>query len=308
MTTQERFRGCLLGLACGDAVGTTLEFRHRGSFISITDMIGGGPFNLKAGEWTDDTSMALCLAASLVYHNGFHPVDQMNRYCNWMELGYMSSNGTCFDIGVTVHLALNLFRSTGNPFSGSDDPKRAGNGCIMRLAPVPMFFFPDHTSAIHFSGESSRTTHGALECIEASRLFGSMLIKALRGESKNAILFGSHFQDKSHQPESVPIRDIADGKYRNKTEENIDGSGYVVSCLEAALWCFLHTESFEEAVLQAANLGNDADTTATVCGQLAGAYYGVSAIPDSWLHKLVMRSDIEKLADQLLTANYQAEQ
>lgn len=302
MTTQERFRGCLLGLACGDAVGTTVEFEGRGSFVPLTDMVGGGPFNLKAGEWTDDTSMALCLAASLVHYNGFDPVDQMNRYVNWVQHGYMSSNGACFDIGVTVQLALNVFRSTGNPFSGSDSPMRAGNGCIMRLAPVPMFFFPDHRAAIHFSGESSRTTHGAQECIEASRLFGSMIVKALHGHDKNSILFGSHFQEDTHQPEAPKIRAIADGAYRTKSDDDIYGSGYVVSCLEAALWCFLHTDSFEEAVLRAANLGNDADTTAAVCGQIAGAYYGVSAIPEKWLHKLVMRREIEDLADQLLAA------
>lgn len=301
MTTRDRFYGCLLGLACGDAVGTTLEFQERGSFPPLTDMVGGGPFDLKPGEWTDDTSMALCLAASLVHRQEFNPQDQMNRYCNWMRLGYMSSNGACFDIGVTVQLALNAYLRSGDPFSGSDNPRRAGNGCIMRLAPVPMFYFSSPERAIHFSGESSRTTHGAQECIDACRLFGSLLVKALAGKSREEILFGEHFPPDAPAP-APAIAAIAAGEYSSKNVDNVYGGGYVVSCLEAALWCFLHTDSFEEAVLRAANLGNDADTTAAVCGQIAGAYYGEKNIPKGWLKKLAMRDTIGDLAEQLYTA------
>ena len=156
---QQRFRGCLLGLACGDAVGTTVEFQPRGTFKPVTDMVGGGLFGLKVGEWTDDTSMALCLAESLIEIGGFDPKDQMKRYCRWMDEGYLSSNGRCFDIGGTVRNVLNRFKRTGDPFSGSTDPHSAGNGCIMRLAPVPMFFYPDRKVVIGMSRESSRTTH-----------------------------------------------------------------------------------------------------------------------------------------------------
>lgn len=109
MNDVERYQGCLLGLACGDAVGTTVEFRSRGSFAPVTGMQGGGPFGLIAGEWTDDTSMALCLAASLIHCKGFDAVDQMNRYCNWRSVGYMSSTGNCFDIGLTVSGALTRY-------------------------------------------------------------------------------------------------------------------------------------------------------------------------------------------------------
>lgn len=136
MDLRDRFRGCLLGLAVGDAVGTTVEFRPRGSFRPLADMIGGGPFQLRPGQWTDDTSMALCLATSLVECNGFDALDQMERYCKWADSGYLSSTGACFDIGNTVASALRRFRQTGNPFAGSSDPYSAGNGCIMRLAPT----------------------------------------------------------------------------------------------------------------------------------------------------------------------------
>ncbi|MHB8055687.1 MAG: ADP-ribosylglycohydrolase family protein, partial [Candidatus Aminicenantales bacterium] len=170
MDLTDRFRGCLLGLAVGDAVGTTAEFKGRGTFAPLTDMVGGGPFHLKSGQWTDDTSMALCLASSLVERGGFNARDQMERYIRWSETGYFSSTGKTFDIGRTVKTALDKFRLTGEPFAGEDHPSSAGNGCIMRLAPVPMSFFPDVDRVEHFAAESCRTTHGAAECLDAARL------------------------------------------------------------------------------------------------------------------------------------------
>lgn len=298
MNSSERFRGCLLGLAIGDAVGTTVEFQGRGSFSPVKDMVGGGPFNLKSGQWTDDTSMALCLATSLVKVGGFDAIDQMNRYCNWYEHGYLSSTGECFDIGNTVSQALDQYKRSGNPFSGSTNPRSAGNGCLMRLAPIPMFYFPDRDRVLHFSGESSRTTHGAAECIDASRLLGDILFHALSRASKTEILFGN-------DPRIVvlpSIQAIADGEYRSKTVNNIRGAGYVVESLEAALWCFWTTETYQEAVLAATNLGDDADTTSAICGQVAGAYYGESSIPNHWLRQLTMRNEITELADQLYVA------
>lgn len=292
---SERFRGALLGLACGDAVGTTVEFRQRGTFPLVADMMGGGPFKLKAGEWTDDTSMALCLAESLVKCKGFDAADQMRRYVMWLDEGYWSSNGSCFDIGGTTHDALNKFKRTGESFSGSVHAKSAGNGCIMRLAPVPMYFYPDRDAIIAMSGESSRTTHGAEECVEASRLFGAMLYMALDGACKNTILLEHGITEFT----SVGIQSIANGEYRTKSESDIYGTGYVVQSLEAALWCFYHTSSFQEAILKAANLGQDADTTAAICGQIAGAFYGESGIPVSWRKKLAKHDEICVLADQL---------
>jgi ADP-ribosyl-[dinitrogen reductase] hydrolase len=292
---SERFRGALLGLACGDAVGTTVEFRQRGTFPLVTDMVGGGPFKLKAGEWTDDTSMALCLAESLVKCKGFDAADQMHRYVMWLDEGYWSSNGSCFDIGGTTHDALNKFKRTGESFSGSVHAKSAGNGCIMRLAPVPMYFYPDRDAIIAMSGESSRTTHGAEECVEASQLFGAMLYMTLDGAIKDTILLGHGMTGFA----SAGIQSIANGEYRTKSESDIHGTGYVVQSLEAALWCFYHTSSFQEAILKAANLGQDADTTAAICGQIAGAFYGESGIHVGWRKKLAKHDEICVLADQL---------
>jgi ADP-ribosyl-[dinitrogen reductase] hydrolase len=297
MDPRDRFRGCLLGLACGDAVGTTVEFKPRGTFRPVTDMVGGGPFGLNPGEWTDDTSMALCLATSLLERNGFDPLDQMERYSRWQIEGYLSSNGICFDIGNTVAQALERFRTTGEPLSGPTDPRTAGNGSLMRLAPVPMYYANDLDEVARFSGESSRTTHGAREAVDACRLFGAMLATALRGQSKEAILVGSFGLDLTPS-----ILAIAAGSYRIRTRDEIQGSGYVVRSLEAALWCFCQTDSFRDAILLAANLGDDADTTAAVCGQLTGAHYGLQGIPADWLEKLAMREDITQIADQLYAA------
>lgn len=290
-----RHRGCLLGLACGDAVGTTVEFSSRGSFPPITDMVGGGPFRLPVGAWTDDTSMALCLASSLAEMGRFDPADQMRRYCQWHENGYLSSTGRCFDIGVTIRESLARFRQSGNPFSGSSNPQSAGNGCIMRLAPVPMFFHPDSTEAAHWAGESSRTTHGTLECIESCQLLAAMICSALSGRSKEEILF-DHETSRFWSPK---VRAIAAGEYRDKNAEDISGSGYVIDCLEASAWCFWRSKSFREAILLAVNLGDDADTTGAVCGQIAGAFHGEHGIPSEWLSRLVMANEIRSLADRL---------
>jgi ADP-ribosylglycohydrolase len=184
---EERYKGCLLGLACGDAVGTTVEFKPRGTFPPVTDMVGGGPFDLAPGEWTDDTSMALCLAVSLLEKDGFDPDDQMARYVRWWTDGYLSSTGACFDIGNTVAGALRRYRQTGEPYSGSTDPYTAGNGSIMRLPPVPMFYAEDLAQVARCAAASSRTTHGAQEAVDACRLFGVMIALALRSEGKETV-------------------------------------------------------------------------------------------------------------------------
>ena len=292
---QDHFRGCLLGLAVGDALGTTVEFQHRGTFPALTDIVGGGIFGLAPGQWTDDTSMALCLAASLVETGGFDMADQISRYLRWYDQGYMSSTGTCFDIGSTTREALDRYRHSAKPASGSTHPSTAGNGSLMRLAPVPMFFCPDRTRARLYAGKSSRTTHAAKLCVEACILFADMLVQGLAGKDKDEILFGSSLVE----IKSPEILGIAGGSYKDKNTEHIRGNGYVVDSLEAALWCFWKSDSFEQAVLTAANLGEDADTTAAICGQLAGAFYGERSIPRPWLEKLCMRKEITALADGL---------
>ena len=302
ISARDRFRGCLLGLAAGDALGTTLEFKRPGTFEPIDDMIGGGPFRLEAGQWTDDTSMALCLAASLIETDGFDPMDQMQRYVRWWQEGYMSSIGCCFDIGNTTRDALSRFERTGDPYSGSTDPMSAGNGSLMRLAPVPMYFAGNTQEAIDRSADSSRTTHGAREAIDACRYFAGLLVGALSGVDKETLLSARYcpvegLWDRS--PLSEKIATIADGSFKDREPPKIRGTGYVVDTLEAVLWAFYHTDNFRDGVLKVANLGEDADTTAAICGQIAGAHYGVESIPSEWRQKLTMSAEIVSMADSL---------
>ncbi len=295
-TKEDRARGALLGLACGDAVGTTVEFARRGTFEPVTDMVGGGPFGLKPGEWTDDTSMALCLAESLLECNGFDPEDQMQRYVRWFREGYLSSNGRFFDIGNTVRRALLDFERTGEPFSGPTAPNYAGNGSIMRLAPVVLFFHPSRQDVLFYAAESSRTTHGASEAVAGCRILAGILFALLSGLGKEEAVLSAKPTDSM----SPRLKQIAAGTYRDKTSDDVQGTGYVVESLEAALWCFWRSTDFEETILSAANLGDDADTTAAVCGQLAGTFWGETAIPTRWLERVAMSEQIRSYADRLV--------
>lgn len=302
-TLRDRYRGALLGLATGDALGVTLEFKAPGTFEPISDMVGGGPFDLQPGQWTDDTSMALCLAESLIECRGFDPVDQLSRYLRWKREGHHSSTGTCFDIGRTVMSALVRFERYGEPWSGSTDEYSAGNGSIMRLAPVPLFFARDAKAAIANAADSSRTTHGAREAIDACRYMAALIIGALAGRSKTELtarLFTPIAGLWDRQPLAPKIHDIAAGSYLTREPPAIRGSGYVVASLEAALWAFAKSTSFEHGALLAVNLGDDADTTGAVYGQIAGAFYGAEGIPERWRRKLAHLEILESFAIRLM--------
>ena len=302
MIPESKFRGAMLGLAVGDAVGTTLEFRSPGSFAKINDMVGGGPFHLAAGEWTDDTSMALCLAESLIEKRGFDPMDQLERYTRWAKHGHLSSNGRVFDIGNTVQAALARFARTQEPYCGSSDPLSAGNGSLMRLAPVPLFYLHRPVEAIERSGESSRTTHGAANAIDACRYFGGLIVGAILGVSKEELLSDHYSSVQEYWRKNrlvLEIDEIAAGSFKRLKPPKIKGSGYVVKSLEAALWAFYSSDSFRDGCLLAVNLGDDADTTAAVYGQLAGAYYGEDEIPEEWRQKLAHVELIKSFANSL---------
>jgi ADP-ribosyl-[dinitrogen reductase] hydrolase len=233
---EDRYLGALLGLACGDAVGTTVEFSARGSFAPVLDMVGGGPFDLKPGQWTDDTSMALCLAESFLAKGAFDARDQMGRYLNWWRWGYLSSTGACFDIGGTVRAALSQFERTGEPLCGDPDPQTAGNGSLMRLAPVVLYGYRAPETILQLAADSSRTTHGAAEAIECCQLFACIIHAALAGQPKNDLLHEHGFR--WHQS---AVARLAEGHFIDKPVTLIKGSGYCVESLEAALWCFFNT-------------------------------------------------------------------
>lgn len=309
MKAEERYRGAMLGLATGDALGTTLEFTTPGSFAPLTDMVGGGPFQLQPGQWTDDTSMALCLAESLLACRGFDPVHQMTLYRRWMREGYLSSTGVCFDIGNATREAIVRHERTEEGYCGSDSPSSAGNGSLMRLAPIALYYAADPATAIRYAAESSRVTHATRECLDACKLFAAYLVAALQGQTKEEMLAPNALERWLGQEALAPaIAEIHQGSFWFKEPPVIQGSGYVVKSLEAALWAFSRSTSFVEGALLAVNLGDDADTTGAVYGQLAGAYYGVSAIPEEWVDKLALGDTIRQLADQLLVCSREQEQ
>ena len=303
MTTLSRYRGCLLGMAAGDALGTTLEFKEPGEFEPLTDMVGGGPFDLRPGEWTDDTSMALCLAESLIICRGFDPVHQLETYVRWHRQGHLSSTGTCFDIGGTTWEALNNFERRRQPYPGPTEDYKAGNGSLMRLAPAPLAFAGKPEVAIAIAANSSRTTHGAPECVDSCRYFAGLLLAAVNGLSKEQIL-NNEYEPAARcflgEPLAPKVAEVAGGSFKRKGPPEVRGSGYVIHTLEAALWAFHTTDTFRDGALKVVNLGEDADTTGAVYGQIAGAFYGEDGIPAEWRAKLAMRELIEQRAGELL--------
>ncbi len=303
VSVRERCLGSLLGLAVGDALGTTLEFRQPATFAPLEDMEGGGPFGLKAGQWTDDTSMALCLAHSLLECCTFDPYDQLRRYLRWQRKGYMSSTGHCFDIGNTVSTALVRFAETGSPYPGSTHPMSAGNGSLMRLAPVPILYRRHPRCAVHYAALSSRTTHGAHAAVDACRYVAGLLVGALSGVKRETLLRDDPFEPFpglwAENPLASEVEEVARGSFRRKWPPAIRGSGYVVESLEAALWALHAGDGFDEGCLLAVNLGDDADTTGAIYGQLAGAIYGIDGINPDWIYQLAEGDLLWDTADRL---------
>ena len=293
---RDRAVGALLGLAVGDAVGTTLEFKQRDSYEPLTDMVGGGPFRLKAGQWTDDTALALALADSLQDQDDLDERDLLRRFVEWHEQGTYSCTGTCFDIGTTTSRALSHWKKTSHRHSGSTDPDLAGNGSLMRLAPVAIRFWHDLAKLRDVAARQSKTTHAAPDAVDACVAFADLLADAIAGKPRSDVL-------KSRSENyTAKIGGIMQGSWRGKARPDIQASGYVAHTLEAALWSVGRTSDYRSAVLLAANLGDDADTTAAVAGQLAGALYGASGIPEEWVGRVAWRDRIIEMASGLLVA------
>lgn len=290
---RRRAQGAFLGLAIGDAIGTTLEFSARDSLPRQTGMTGGGPFRLRPGEWTDDTAMALALGDSLEDCRGLDEADLMGKFVRWWQDGAYSCTGSCFDIGVTTARALARWQRTGDPVAGSTDPHSAGNGSLMRLAPVACASFRNRDRLRDWAARQSRTTHAAPEAVDACITYAEVLADAINGRPRGEVLRVRDW------PYAGKIGPIMAGAWRGKRRGEIASSGYVAHSLEAALWCVGRTGSFAEAVLLAANLGDDADTTAAITGQLAGALYGADEIPAEWRQQVALGARIEAMAGRL---------
>ena len=288
----DKAKGLLMGLAVGDAVGTTLEFQIRDS-SNIYDMVGGGPFNLKAGEWTDDTSMALCLAETYIEKNCCDIGFFREKLISWYKTGHNSSNGVCFDIGNATHYALEQVIKHGPDWLGNNSPETAGNAALIRHAPVAIFRRKSFIDGWRDASIQSMSTHCAPESIDGCRYFNTILHYLLNGYGKNEA-FAPHKMSLL-----VRLLIINAGEYKEKHRDQIRSSGYVIDTLEAALWAVWHTDNFKDAILLAANLADDADSVAATAAQLAGALYGLSGIPAEWVDKIVDKDRILSMAEEL---------
>jgi len=299
-TLRDRFQGALLGLAVGDALAAHTQFRKPGSFAAVGDLLGGGPFDLPRGAWTDDTAMALLLGESLLDRAGFDGQDQVNRYVRWQREGYGSSTGQCVGISASVARALATALYRRQPFAGSHDPAQLDKDPLSRVAPVVMYFFSDPNAAIARAAEAARITAQAPMVLDCVRLLAAMVRQALAGRDKAAILRPPResWESLNTRPEVLAVYD---GSYLRRMPPEITGGGHVVQALEAALWAFHRGESFREGALLAANLGRDCDVVAATYGQIAGAYHGVSAIPGIWRNSLMRQEVVIDTADRLLT-------
>lgn len=289
---RDKAIGALVGLAVGDAVGTTLEFQPRDRY-KVSDMVGGGVFRLKAGEWTDDTSMALCLAETYLQNNTLDVTDFRNRLVRWYKRGENSSNGICFDIGNTTRFALEQYLMHGETWMGNTEKNTAGNAALVREAPVAIFRRKTVRGIWFDSQAQSQATHGTSESLSACFFLGLLL---------NHLIYG-YDKEKTFSPHVVPLASrvliINAGEYKQKTRDQIRSSAYVIDTLEAAMWAVWNTDNFRDAILLAANLGDDADSVAATAGQIAGALYGYAGIPQEWKDKLVQHERIANIAGEL---------
>lgn len=274
---RERFHGTLLGLAVGDAVAAATQFRRPGTFAPVADLLGGGPFALPRGAWSDDTAMALCLADSLLERECFDPTDQVERYRRWQREGYLSATGQCVGITAGTARALAVAGWRQQPFSGSHDPKRHDPEPLSRVAPAVLFAFATPEEAVRLAGEAARTTSQVNAVLTACADLARALLAALAGAPKARVL-------------------------ATQTAASAPGAGKgAAQVLAGALEAFAATDNFRDAVLHAANLGGNSDVSAAVCGQLAGAFYGMAGIPAAWREALMRAALIESFADRLLT-------
>ena len=289
---SDQIAGCLVGLAVGDALGAPLEFLSRHQVRNrypegLRDMIDSRLW--KKGEYTDDTQMALLIAESLLQNKGFLASDLAKRFQTWAR--------TAKDVGIQTRAVVNMAGYVRDPegcssqYHAAHPDSSAGNGALMRCAPVALFCLDSLDRLVKVSRASARVTHhdpkAQSSCVILNAWIQAAICRGVQDGRAEAIAL----LNETDRPVWHRLAQIEAYK-----EDDIKSSGYTVHTLEAAAWSFLTTESYEEAVIRAANLGDDADTVAAVCGALAGAYHGYAAIPSKWRDKLQEEARIHKIA------------
>lgn len=297
---QDLVLGCMLGLVVGDALGVPFDVPLGAHAPAVADMVGGGAFNLQPGEWTADTSMAMCLAESLLRRNGFHAEDQMERYCSSFEHGVWSCRDFCFGLEEPMRRALLVYRE-GGKLQGDASLRHYG-GVLVRIAPIALFYLQDVESAMLYAAQSTQLTHPDPLCVDAARYLTALVHGAMMGVSKETLL------SEDFEPEGVSwgayrlapeINLLRKGLYQEKPSFSLDKPDDLLGVLQAALWAFAHSRHFKDGALKAVNLAGKASTVGAIYGQLAGAYYGAERMPDNWLRKIAHREAIQDISEKL---------
>ena len=295
---RDRFQGALQGLAVGDALAAATQFRRPGSFAPVGDLLGGGPFDLPRGAWSDDTAMALCLAESLVERDGFDAGDQLERYARWQREGYHSATGQCLGITAATARALAAAEGRTQALGMKQSATTLDAEPLSRVAPVVLHAFAAPEEAVALAAQAARMTCQAPLVLDACRLLAAMLHAALSGEPLPRVLAPRTDAFKG-QPLHRDVVAIAARPCGADDPPPPPGGGALVA-LAQARWCLARSANFRDGALRAVNLGGDSDVIGAVYGQLAGAHYGLAAIPRGWRQALAQSELIVELGDRLL--------
>jgi len=292
---RERFLGCLLGLAVGDALSIRSQYRQPGTFMAICDLPGGGVFELPAGHWTDDTALSLCLADGLLESGGWSMADQAQRFGRWQQEGYRTAGGHC--VGITPGTARLLQRLVpGAPRAAlAEGAINREPAPLSRVAPAVMFYFVQAIQAVSVAAEAAAAFEPTPPVIESCRLLAAMVHSALRGEPLARVL-QPRPSVLGAQPLSPALESLLDSDPTLPPRSNSEPA---LDALAAARWALASSGSFRAGALRIANMGGDSDVIGAVHGQLAGAFYGHASIPGTWLRALARADQIEALAGRL---------
>ena len=289
MNTKSRVAGVFIGLTTGDALGVPVEKKECGSFEYVDEMVGGGIYNLPPGAWTDETATALCLAQSLLITHDLDVYDLAERFKRWVENGENSSTGVCVGIEQKLLDFVENYGKTERFDSNSLNQKVRGNSVLARAGPVACIHWDNLDMASKIARQQSYLTHSSEIVAAASEYLTLALSHLIAGRNWD---FVCDMPIKDDWPSEIEL--IAKGQWIHKKIDNLKPTKNVVDILEASVWCIGNSQSFEESLTKAVNLGGNSDTVGAVTGQLAGAVYGLEAIPIRWFDQLLK---IEKLTD-----------
>lgn len=306
---KNRIESGLFGLAVGDALGVPVEFKSR-TYLKdnpVTEMFGFGTHHQPIGTWSDDSSLVFCLAESLC--SGYDLNDIARNFVKWYSAELWTPHGRVFDIGIaTTHAIRNIAKGHQPDLCGGFSESDNGNGSLMRILPLVFYLQQEKDVEVIYKKvkEVSSITHAHFRSVFACFIYVVYCLENLKDKDKFEAykemqnVVAKFLENKEFNPIEVGLFDrILKNDISAYLENEIYSSGYVLHSLEASFWCFLNSDTYEETVLKAVNLGEDTDTTGAIAGGLAGIYYGIENIPQKWIENLVRSNDIKDLAERL---------